>query len=110
MLAIDDLVLPANAAKDRMRDLLKPKPCPNCDEPNKPESKFCAKCKFVLTFDAFNEAMEEREKAAREAEEQRKALSEGKKDTEELKNQMQMLREEMRQISERFVSLATKGE
>jgi hypothetical protein len=28
MLTIDGLVLPANAAKDRMRDLLKPKPCP----------------------------------------------------------------------------------
>jgi hypothetical protein len=25
------------------KDILKPKQCPNCNEPNKPDSKFCAK-------------------------------------------------------------------
>src|SRR5215213_1336448 len=40
----------------RNRTLLKPRLCPNCFETNKPESRFCSKCKFVLTFDAFNEA------------------------------------------------------
>jgi hypothetical protein len=37
------------------KGLLKPKQCPNCSESNKPDSKFCTKCKFVLSFDAFNE-------------------------------------------------------
>jgi integrase/recombinase XerD len=39
-------------------DQLKPKQCPNCNEPNKPDSKFCAKCKVVLTYDAYSETLE----------------------------------------------------
>lgn len=39
------------------RTLLKPRLCPNCSETNKPESRFCSKCKFVLSFDAFNETV-----------------------------------------------------
>jgi len=76
MLMMDGLVLPSNTAKSKAKNLLKPKLCPNCDETNKPESKFCAKCKFVLSFDAFNEAIEEKEKAAKEAEQQKKAMAE----------------------------------
>jgi integrase len=40
------------------KDILKPKQCPNCTEPNKPDSKFCAKCRMVLTYDAYNETVE----------------------------------------------------
>ncbi|HEY9386012.1 MAG TPA: zinc ribbon domain-containing protein [Nitrososphaeraceae archaeon] len=36
---------------------LKPLPCPNCKEPNKPDSKFCAKCRMILTYDAYNETV-----------------------------------------------------
>jgi len=39
-------------------DVLIPKQCPNCSEPNKPDSKFCAKCRMVLTYDAYNETLE----------------------------------------------------
>ncbi len=39
-------------------DQLKPKQCPQCNEPNKPDSKFCAKCRMVLTYDAYNETLE----------------------------------------------------
>jgi predicted amidophosphoribosyltransferase len=39
-------------------DRLRPKQCPNCNEPNKPDSKFCAKCRMVLTYDAYNETLE----------------------------------------------------
>jgi integrase len=35
--------------KGQQIDHLKPKQCPNCSEPNKPDSKFCAKCRMVLT-------------------------------------------------------------
>jgi hypothetical protein len=41
-------------------DVLRPKQCPNCNEPNKPDSKFCAKCRMVLTYDAYNETIEEK--------------------------------------------------
>ena len=37
---------------------LKPKQCPNCNEGNKPDSKFCSKCRMVLTYDAYNETLE----------------------------------------------------
>ena len=43
------------------KDILKPKQCPNCNEPNKPDSKFCAKCRMVLTYDAYTETVEEKE-------------------------------------------------
>ena len=39
-------------------DVLRLKQCPNCNEPNKPDSKFCAKCRMVLTYDAYNETLE----------------------------------------------------
>lgn len=71
MLIADGLVSPDGASKNK-RDLLKPKQCPNCDEPNKPESKFCSKCRFVLSYDAFNETLEDKSKAAKEAEETKK--------------------------------------
>jgi integrase/recombinase XerD len=46
--------------KDRQSiDVLRPKQCPNCNEPNKPDSRFCAKCRMVLTYDAYNETVED---------------------------------------------------
>jgi integrase len=42
-------------------DRLRPKQCPNCSEPNKPDSKFCAKCRMVLTYDAYSETLEEQQ-------------------------------------------------
>jgi hypothetical protein len=44
--------------KDKKVDPLKPKQCPNCSEPNKPDSRFCANCRFVLTYDAYNETLQ----------------------------------------------------
>jgi integrase/recombinase XerD len=41
---------------------LKSKICPNCNEPNKPESRFCGNCKMVLTYDAYSETLEEQNK------------------------------------------------
>lgn len=43
-------------------DVLKPKQCPNCNEPNKPDGRFCAKCRLVLSYDAYNETLEEQRK------------------------------------------------
>ena len=38
--------------------VLRPRSCPNCNEPNKPDTKFCAKCRMVLTYDAYSETLE----------------------------------------------------
>jgi hypothetical protein len=52
----------AIVTKDKqLSNVLKPKQCPNCNEPNKPDSKFCAKCRMVLTYDAYNETVEEKQ-------------------------------------------------
>ena len=53
----------------RASDALKPKQCPNCNEPNKPDSRFCAKCRMVLTYDAYNETVEQKEKKDKQLEE-----------------------------------------
>jgi integrase/recombinase XerD len=46
-------------SKDKNQlSVLRPKSCPNCNEPNKPDSKFCAKCRMVLTYDAYSETLE----------------------------------------------------
>ncbi len=47
--------------KPEMIDKMKPKQCPNCSESNKIDSKFCAKVRMVLTYDAYNETLEEKQ-------------------------------------------------
>jgi len=44
--------------KDKEVDVLRPKQCPNCNEPNRPDQKFCVKCRMVLTYDAYSESIE----------------------------------------------------
>jgi integrase/recombinase XerD len=44
----------------KVSDALRPKQCPNCNEPNKPDGKFCARCRMVLTYDAYTETIEEK--------------------------------------------------
>ena len=50
-------------ASGQQIDRLRPKQCPNCSEPNKPDSKFCAKCRMVLTYDSYSETIEGKEKS-----------------------------------------------
>jgi hypothetical protein len=47
------------AKEDKNSNCLRSKQCPNCNEPNKPDSRFCAKCRLVLSYDAYNETFEE---------------------------------------------------
>jgi integrase len=50
----------------KQSELLKPKPCPECSEPNKPDAKFCAKCRMTLKYDAYQETIElEKQKDSR---------------------------------------------
>lgn len=42
-------------------DQLKPRQCPNCNEGNKPDSKFCGKCRMVLTYDTYSETIEDKQ-------------------------------------------------
>jgi integrase/recombinase XerD len=40
-------------------DVLCPKQCPNCNEPNRPDQKFCVKCKLALSYEGWNEKEDE---------------------------------------------------
>jgi hypothetical protein len=48
--------------QERQTNLLESKQCPNCSEPNKADSKFCTKCRMVLSYDAYTETVEQNEK------------------------------------------------
>lgn len=73
-------------------DTFKPKACPNCSESNIPDSKFCKKCRMVLTYDAFQETLEEQKKKddrLATIEEQIKALMEFQQKIAQLKEKTQ---------------------
>ena len=76
-------------------DHLKSKQCPNCSEPNKPDSKFCAKCRMVLTYDAYNETVEEKQQKESEVKELR----------EKYEQEMKIMREEMNQQFTQIMSM-----
>ena len=61
--------------KDKKVDPLKPKQCPNCSEPNKPDSKFCAKCRMVLTYNAYSETIEEKQRKDKDVESLREDIT-----------------------------------
>ena len=63
---------------------LNPKLCPNCNEGNTQDAKFCTHCRMVLTYDAYSETIEE--KQIRD------------KEVENLRNQMVSLQEAQREI------------
>lgn len=56
-------ILEAYGLKPKAEDIdkMKPKQCPNCAESNKIDSKFCAKCRMVLTYDAYSDMEEEKQ-------------------------------------------------
>ena len=82
--------------EDKEMPSLQSKPCPNCLEPNKPDgSKFCIKCKLVLSYDEYNETIEGKQRRANE-------ILKLKNDYE---NGMQNLREEMNQKFNNILSL-----
>jgi len=39
-------------------DTLNPKICPNCNEGNTVDSKFCSKCKMIMSYEGYQEALE----------------------------------------------------
>ena len=72
--------------------VLKPKQCPNCNESNKPDSRFCAKCRMVLTYDAYSETLEkEQEKESEVKRLQEKYEQDMKSVREEMENKFQQI-------------------
>jgi hypothetical protein len=45
--------------KDKVSiDTLNPKMCPNCNEGNTQDAKFCSKCRMIMSFEGYQEALE----------------------------------------------------
>ena len=84
LIVMDGLNLPGKASKERMKALLKPMVCYNCEELNKPESKFCVKCKYVLSHEGYNETL-------KEAEQQKRQMETMMQDMEKMKGQLDIL-------------------
>jgi integrase/recombinase XerD len=73
-------------------DVLRPKQCPNCNESNKPDSKFCAKCRMVLTYDAYNETLEKQQEKESEVQKlQQKYEQDMKAMREDMENKFQQI-------------------
>jgi integrase len=80
-------------------DQLSPKQCPNCSEPCKPDGRFCTRCRMVLTYDAYNETIEET---------QRK-VSEVKELKDKYQQDMKAIREEIREeMRDQLAKLVTQ--
>ena len=53
----NESILEAYGLKPKTEDIdkMKPRQCPNCAELNKIDSKFCVKCRMILSYDAYLE-------------------------------------------------------
>lgn len=65
---------------------VRPKQCPNCNEPNKPDTKFCAKCRMVLTYDAYSETLEKQQEKESEVQRLQEKYEQDMKDMREEMN------------------------
>ena len=81
--------------EDKVTQSLQSKQCPNCFEPNKPDGRFCINCKMILSYDTYNETIEEKQRKENEI----SKLKSG------YENDIQNLREEMNQKFNNILSL-----
>jgi len=49
-------------------DTLNPKICPNCNEGNTQDTKFCSKCKMIMSLEGYHEALESQKEKEEELE------------------------------------------
>ncbi len=57
---VSDQILELQGIKTRSKEqstILQSKICTNCQEPNKPEAKFCSHCRMVLSYDVYMETV-----------------------------------------------------
>jgi hypothetical protein len=85
-------------SKDKTKsNALKPRQCPNCQEGNKPDSKYCATCGLVLSYDAYNETIEEKRQKDSEVLEWKKRYLQDMKGLLDQMNAMQVVQKETRE-------------
>jgi hypothetical protein len=81
-------IIPADTQED---NILKPLQCPNCNESNKPESRICAKCTMVLTFDAYKKTLEKEKQRELEVQNLKERYEQDMKSVREQMNQIMLL-------------------
>jgi integrase/recombinase XerD len=97
-------------AKGATKGLLKPKSCPNCSESNKPDSKFCTNCKFVLSFDAFDEITNESEQKAKEFDKMKNKVEGALELMGYMRNRMQMLEDVIKDREDMIIKERSRKE
>jgi hypothetical protein len=66
----DLLVAYGLKSKDKaIETKLQPKHCPNCNNPNQPNTKYCHSCGLVLSYDAYNQTLEDQRRKDQELQE-----------------------------------------
>jgi integrase/recombinase XerD len=82
-------------------DRLNPKICPNCNEGNTQDAKFCSKCKMIMSFEGYQEALE--------------SQKEKESEVQNLKDKMRLLEESQKEIlqclkyPEKLAQIAREG-
>ena len=74
LLAEYGIITPESRSNQLLPDSLKPRICSNCSESNIHDSKFCSKCRMILTYDAYEETLEEQKKKDKRLEDLEKSL------------------------------------
>ncbi len=92
--SMDDLLKLKGIVKDDKpsMNVLKPKECPHCRELNRPDVRFCSRCNFVMSFEAYHNGVEERER--------------NDKVIQELKEQVEELRSSYEDLIKRNVTVS----
>ena len=75
-------------------DKLKPRHCPNCNEENRIDSKFCSNCRMVLTYDEYVQVLEKQKEKDEEMQKMREEMTvikQGQKELSELLKQRKEL-------------------
>jgi hypothetical protein len=86
-------------SKDRKEDnILQSKLCPHCQEPNAPHSRFCLKCRMVLTYDEYEGVKSEFQDLVNEL---GRAQMDADFEREQMMEQIALLRKEIERLKER---------
>jgi integrase/recombinase XerD len=75
--SMKDLLKAKGILKDDVttKNILQPKTCPHCREPNKPDAQYCFKCNFVMSFEAYQKGMEEGQRKDQEVNELKEQMA-----------------------------------
>ncbi len=111
----NESILEAYGLKPKLEEIdrLKPVVCPQCSESNKIGSKFCCKCKMVLTYDEYTAATHDREKKQSEIESLQQELKALREQTDDrITDEMDKLKrklDKMEALSQGWKRMAKNG-